>query len=257
MTTDSTAEPAQGRLAGRKILITGAASGIGHATAMRFVEEGAHVALLDVQDLGSWEPAPPKAVCIQVDLLDRARVPAAVQAAAEQMNGMDGVVNCAGISGGGRPLEELEPEFWDRVIGVNLTAPYLVCRAALPYLRKAEGATIVNVASGAAVLPHSVGSAYPASKGGLVSFSKALAYELAPHIRVNAVMPGAVNTPMAASTGIANHKNPNDAPFVLRYALKRVATPIELANAILFLTSSESSYVAGSTLAVDGGRTFH
>jgi len=243
-------------LAGRKVLITGAAQGIGHATALLFVEEGASVALLDVQDVASWQAPPVGAICLQVDLLDRDGLQAAVNLAAERLGGLDGVVNCAGV-GSSSTLEDLSPDKWDRVLGINLTAPYLISRTALPYLRDAEGATIVNVASGIAVLPVSKGGmAYGASKGGLLSLTKTLAYDLAPQIRVNAVMPGVVNTPMAAKAVLAT-ENPNDAPFVQNYAMKRVAEARELATVILFLTSADSSYVTGSVLAADGGRTFH
>ena len=173
------------------------------------------------------------------------------------MGAIDGVVNCAGVSGG-RPIEEIDPEWWDRVIGINMTAPYLICRAALPHLRKAEEATIVNVASGMALLPTAPGmTAYAGSKGGLVSFTKALAFELAPKIRVNAILPGVAATPMALSTVLANYESPNDAPFVKNYALNRVGEPPEFASAILFLTSSESSYITGIAMAADGGRTYH
>lgn len=247
----------QKRLAGRKVLITGAASGIGHATAVRFAAEGASVAMLDVQDPASASSVPNDAVCIKVDLLDRPKLVSAVETAAERLGGIDGVVNCAGVSGG-RPIEDLDPEWWDRVMGINLTAPFLVCRTAVPHLRKAEGATIVNVASGMALLPTAPGmTAYSGSKGGLISFTKALAFELAPKIRVNAILPGVVNTPMAAATVLAKYDNPDDAPFVRNYALNRVGKPDELANAILFLTSSESSYVTGTAMAADGGRTYH
>jgi NAD(P)-dependent dehydrogenase (short-subunit alcohol dehydrogenase family) len=245
------------RVAGRKIIITGAASGIGHATAVRFAEEGARVALMDVKDLGSWGAVSSDAVRIQVDLLDRPALQSAVADAGERMGGIDGVVNCAGV-GGGRLFEDLDAERWDWVIGINMTAPYLICRAALPFLKKVAGSTIVNVASGAALLPNAPGgAAYSASKGGLVSFTKALALELAPHIRVNAVLPGVVDTPLTQEAVFSNYKNPNDAPFVQQYALKRVAQPRELADAILYLSSSESSYVTGIALAVDGGRTYH
>lgn len=252
-------ELAEGRLAGRRIVVTGAASGIGRATAQRFAEEGAAVALLDRDDpSGAAADLHGGAVAFRVDLLDRAGVQAAVGSAADALGGIDGVVNCAGVSGG-KPLADLDPEWWDWVMGVNLTAPYLVCRAALPHLRQAPGcATIVNIASGMGLLPTAPGmTAYAASKGGLISFTKALAFELAPDIRANAVIPGVVDTPMTSSTVLKDFADPNDAPFVRQYALNRVAEPKELAEVILFLTSRESSYVTGIAMAADGGRTFH
>ena len=117
---------------------------------------------------------------------------------------------------------------------------------------------MVNIASGQGILPNAPNNtAYCATKGGLIAFTKNLAVEGAGFgVRANAVAPGVTNTPMASIT-FKDYENPSDAPFVQQYALKRVADPIEIANAILFLTSDESSYVTGSALAVDGGRCFH
>ena len=192
----------------------------------------------------------------RVDLLDVAATMSAVEASAKAMGGIDGVVNCAGL-GSGAPLENLDIEIWSKMIGVNLTAPYVICRAALPWLRKRHGATIVNIASAQALLPNAPGAAaYAASKGGLTTFTKALAAELAPHIRANVVCPGIVDTPMTRSI-LERYQDPNSAPFIAQYAMKRVARPEEIATAVLYLTSDESSYVTGIAMAVDGGRTFH
>lgn len=246
-----------GRLAGRRIIVTGAASGIGAATARLFAQEGAKLALFDIQreklaavaaDTGG-EP-------ITIDLVDEAAIAPAVERAAAAMGGIDGLVNCAGVVGGA-PLGEMEPAIWHQTIAVNLNAPYLICRAALPHLQASGAATIVNIASGQGLLPNGPGvSAYAASKAGLIAFTKALASELAPAIRANSIAPGIVNTPLVEEV-LGNYANPDDAPFVRQYALQRVARPEELAEAILFLTSDASSYVTGTVLAVDGGRTFH
>lgn len=137
---------------------------------------------------------------------------------------------------------------WRQVIDVNLTGTFMVSRACLPWLRQAEGATIVNIASAAGLLPNAPGlTAYAASKGGVVNLGRAMAAELAPAIRVNTVCPGMVDTPMAEGF----HAN------VGNYALKRLAQPAEIARVILFLTSADGSYVTGATLAADGGRSFH
>lgn len=245
------------KLIGRRILITGAASGIGRATAELFAREGAALALLDrsakpLQDAAS-------ATCgtaLLADLADEGQLLDAVAEAARAMGGIDGVVNSAGVAGS-QPLDALDRESWDRFVAINLTAPYLICRAALPYLRAVERATIVNIASGQALLPNAPGiTAYAATKAGLVAFTKALGAELAPQIRANVVAPGIVDTPMVQGV-LGGHASPNDAPFVQQYAMKRVAQPAELAEAILFLSSEASSYVTGTVLAVDGGRTFH
>ncbi|HET9628258.1 MAG TPA: SDR family NAD(P)-dependent oxidoreductase [Novosphingobium sp.] len=245
------------RLAGRRILITGAASGIGAATARMFAREGAALSLLDVQaDLLETVARDTGGTAIVVDLLDEAATVGAVHRAAEALDGLDGVVNVAGLADN-RPLEDLTSATWHRVIGVNLTAPFLICREALPYLRQAPAATIVTVASGAGLLPQGPGvSAYAASKAGVIMLMKAYARELAPTIRANAIAPGIVDTPMVAEI-LGGYATLDEAPFVQQYALKRVARPDELASACLFLTSEESSFVTGTVLAVDGGRTFH
>jgi len=248
---------ASGRLAGRRVLITGAASGIGAATARLFAQEGAALALLDIQaELLEQVAREVGGTAIPVDLLDETATPLAVERAAEALGGLDGVINCAGVADN-RRLEEWTLPAWHRVIGVNLTAPFLVCQAALPHLRQVGSATIVTIASGTGLLPTGAGvSAYAASKAGVIALMKAYAGELAPHIRANAIAPGIVNTPMVSMV-LGGYDNPDDAPFVQQYALKRVAAPEELARACLFLTSTESSFVTGTVLAVDGGRTFH
>jgi NAD(P)-dependent dehydrogenase (short-subunit alcohol dehydrogenase family) len=181
------------------------------------------------------------------DVTDEAAVADAVGRGAAQAGGIDGIVNAAGIVVRGGVLEVGIAE-WRRVIDINLTGIYVVVRCTLPFLRKTTGATVVNIASGQGLLPNSPGmTAYAASKGGVVNLTRALAAELAPDIRVNSVCPGMVDTPMTQD-------GPRDAS---PYALKRIADPLEIAHAILFLTSAESSFVTGAALAVDGGRRFH
>lgn len=236
------------RLAGRKIVITGAASGIGRATARLFLEEGSQVILLDRNLEGLHATLDNgDGVCIEADITNPDSVGSGVTAAAEKLGGVDGVVNAAGIMLTG-PTDEMTFETWEKVISVNLSGSFFVVKACLPWLRKREGSTIVNIGSGAGLLPNAPGlAAYAASKGGIIALTKALASDLAPQVRVNCVCPGMVDTPMADGFR-ANVGN---------YALKRIADPTEIARAILFLTASESSYVTGAALAVDGGRTFH
>ena len=237
-----------GRLQQRRILITGAASGIGRRTAQLFAAEGAALILLDRSAGALAEVAnETRGVAFAADITDEAAVADAVARGANQAGGIDGVVNGAGIVLYGGVLEVGIAE-WRRVIDVNLTGIYIAVRCALPWLSRATGATVVNIASGQGLLPNSPGmTAYAASKGGVVNLTRALAAELAPGIRVNSVCPGMVDTPM--TQGLPRDASP--------YALKRIAEPLEIANAILFLTSAESSFVTGAALAVDGGRTFH
>lgn len=248
---------AGGQLTGRHIIVTGAASGIGRAVAELFHRHGAKLALIDRDEAGVAAVAAPRgALALTLDLCDLEAIPATVDRAAEAMGIIDGIVNCAGF-GDGKSIDDVDIALLAKVININLSAPYLLCRAALPYMRKAAGGTIVNVASGTGLLPNSPNTtAYAAAKGGLVVFTKALAAEVAPKIRANVLCPGVTNTPMAAHL-FAGYENPSDAPWVRQYALKRVAEPIEMAQAALFLTSSQSSYVTGVALAVDGGRSFH
>lgn len=245
------------QLAGRRIIVTGAASGIGRAIAEVFWREGARLALMDRDAAGLADVARNCAAhSIAFDLADAPRIAPSVEQAATHLEGLDGLVNCAGVSDG-TPIGAVDLALLSRVIAINLTAPYLLCAAALPHLQKSEHATIVNIASGVGLLPNAPNTtAYAATKGGLIAFTKALAAEAAPRIRANVICPGMVNTPMTAPI-FAGYANPSDAPVAERYALRRVAEPGEIAQAALFLSGSASSYITGVALAVDGGRTFH
>lgn len=238
------------KLAGRSILITGAASGIGKATAKLFAGHGAKLGLLDIAEGGLTRLGDmlgvPTALC---DLADSRATEGAVQRLAVELGRIDGVINCAGV-GLSAKVEDVTDEIWVHTLEINLSAPFRICRAALPWLRREPSATIVNVASAQGLLPNIPGvSAYAASKAGLIGFTKALAAELGPDIRANILCPGLTETSMAPEElreTIADN-----------YALKRIANPAEMASALLFLTSSDSSFVTGTVLAVDGGRTFH
>lgn len=242
------------RLQGRRIVITGAGSGIGAAIAGRFVEEGAAVAMLDRDARGLEVVAQTvSGATFVVDVTDAVKVARTIEQAARQLGGIDGVVNAAGVLQIAR-FEDAELSQWQRTLEVNLTGPWLLCRAALPHLRNAPVATIVNIASGLALRPAAGYSAYAASKSGLIALTRSLAIELAPSVRVNAVCPGAVDTPMTRELYL-EPKRRSEASA--NYALGRFATMAEVANAVLFLTSSESSCTTGIALAVDGGRAFH
>jgi NAD(P)-dependent dehydrogenase (short-subunit alcohol dehydrogenase family) len=240
-----------GRLDGRKILVTGGASGIGRATCELFAHEGASVVVID-RDTKRVTGAP----AIACDVADTTRVAQAVRQAADLLGGLDGLVNAAGVFFN-KGLMETTAEVWDTTIAVNLTGTFLCVQAAVPLLREGGRASIVNIASGVGLLPTEGGStAYVASKGGVIALTRALAAELAPTIRVNAICPGAVETPMTDGT-LRDAAGAVIPAIVSRYALRRPAAPEEIAAAILFLTAHESSFVTGVSLAVDGGRTFH
>lgn len=236
------------KLRGRRIVITGAAAGIAHCTARVFASEGATLTLID-RDADRLRQTAEETGghAFQADITDEASIAQAIERGAQAMGGIDGVVNAAGIMLRGS-VQEVTVETWRRVLDVNLTGAYIVVRSCLPWLSRESAASIVNIASAQGLLPNAPNhTAYAASKAGVVNLSRALAAELAPQIRVNCICPGLVDTAMA--DGVRN--------LTTNYALGRPAGPVEIARAILFLTSSDSSYVTGSCLAVDGGRSFH
>ncbi|MHB9881309.1 SDR family NAD(P)-dependent oxidoreductase [Pacificimonas sp. ICDLI1SI03] len=244
------------KLAGRRIIVTGGASGIGKATTQLFARQGADVAVLDIDPSGLAAIDTADGVTtIPCDLCQPAQIAAAVDTASGRLGGIDGLVHCAGYSAMAA-LDSMADETWRRMMSVNLDALFHLCRAALPWLRAAGNATIVTVASGQAILPNAPGgTGYAASKAGAMAFTKALAAELAPSVRCNVLCPGIVDTPMVS--GLLGDGPADNAPFVQQYAMKRVARPEEMAEAILFLSSEASSYITGAALAADGGRTLH
>lgn len=246
-----------GKLQGRRILITGAASGMGRSTALLFAAEGARLALLDRDGEGLKDVAGQTGGTVLVaDLKMEEQVNAATAEAARTLDGLDGVVNAAGIM----PVEDLAStslQLWRDVFDINLAGMFLVCKAALPHLRAAGRGTIVNFASAAGLRPFGTQSvAYIASKGGVIAFTKTLAAEAAPIIRVNSVCPGTVDTPMTKDY-LRDEQGQVREQVTANYALNRYADPEEIARAVLYLTSEDSSFVTGIALPVDGGRSFH
>ena len=246
-----------GRLAGRRILITGGASGIGRATADLFHQQGARLALLDKDVAGlATISAQCEALAVHCDLRESTQIASVIDQTVRKLGGLDGVVNCAGV-GLARSIADMDVALFSELLAVNLIAPYFLCKEAIPHLLTVRDATIVNIASATGILPNSADmTAYATTKGGLIAFTKALAAEVAPRIRVNAVCPGLTNTPMTAAA-FAGYSSPSESPVLQQYALKRAAEPIEIARTVLFLTSNESSFTTGTALVVDGGRCFH
>ncbi len=246
-------------LAGRKVLITGAAKGIGRAVAERVLAEKGAVAALDrdasgLRDMREGLGAAEHLHCQVIDVSDRAAVGKAMGDLGATLGGLDLVVNSAGIDLY-QDFEDMAGDAWQAVIDVNLTGAIAVCQAAVPLLKQSGGGAIVNVASAAGLLPIAKRVAYCASKAGLVMATKAMAMDLARHgIRANAVCPGAVDTELfrGALGGELTRES-----VEARYALGRVASVEEIVGAILFLGSDEASYITGAALAVDGGRSFH
>jgi NAD(P)-dependent dehydrogenase (short-subunit alcohol dehydrogenase family) len=246
------------RLAGRRIAITGAASGIGLETARVCARHGARVALLDI-DAGAAQAAAatiPGSIAIATDVTQEASVEAAFASAVKTFGGLDGLVVSAGIDLMA-PVEAMTLAQWQRLMDVNLTGAFLACRAAMPALKASGKASGVLISSGAGLRPLARRTAYCASKAGLVMLAKTLAIEAAPAVRFNAVCPGAVDTPLFRWSVGQGEVTQSMEAVKQRYVLERIAEPIEIANAILFLLGDESSYITGSALAVDAGRSFH
>ena len=242
------------RLRGRRVLVTGAASGIGLAIARLFRSEGAGVAMLDRDEAALAKAQVDGAAALVCDVADERQVRAAVAQAATTLGGLDGVVNSAGIDLM-RPFEHMTASEWARVMAVDLTGPMLVCHAALPALKQAGRGTIVNIASGAALRPLEHRTAYCAAKAGLVMFGKTLAVDLAAdHIRVNAICPGIIDTPLFRSSWEgATDPEAELARILDRYVIKRPGEPEEIAQAALYLAGDESAMMTSHTFAIDGG----
>ncbi|MBV1687306.1 SDR family oxidoreductase [Novosphingobium sp. G106] len=239
-----------GKLDGRKILITGAASGMGREIARLFAEEGAALALLDRNAGGLAEVAAALgAAGYGCDVADRDQVNRILVEAADRLGGIDGLVNAAGILDITH-FDDLDPNSWDRMLAVNLTGPFNVAKAALPFLRRAEKATIVNIASVSALMPMAGTAGYSASKAGLAMFTKAIAFDLGPTIRANTICPGVIKTEMTRYLW----ENPEHSQRATdRVALKRLGEPGDVARAALFFSTEDSGFTTGTELPVDGG----
>ena len=238
--------------------VTGAASGIGLAVCRRLREEGATPLLLDVdgQRLGAavrqvWgEAADPSRLGYLVDVRSAQAVDACFERIRQDHGLVTHAVANAGVSAVGHLLE-IGDDQWQRVIDINLSGVMHTGRAAARHLAQRQGGAIVNLASIAGLAAKRGRIAYNASKGGVVNLTRAMAMDLGEHgVRVNAVAPGIIETPI-------QQLNPKEAVMALagRGALKRLGTPDEVANAVLFLLSDLASYVSGHTLVVDGGVT--
>ncbi len=250
-----------GRLDGLVAVITGGCSGIGLATVRRFVEEGAKVVIGDIDDArGAEVVAELDAVTAgatrycHVDVTSPDEVTALFRTAKDAFGSVDIAFNNAGIS---PPQDDsildTDLETWRRVQEVNLTSVYLCCKAALPYMREQGSGSIINTASFVAVMGAATSQvSYSASKGGVLSMSRELGVQFAREgIRVNALCPGPVNTPLLQELFAKDAERA--ARRLVHVPMGRFGEPEEMANAVLFLASDESSFITASTFLVDGG----
>ena len=244
-----------GRLADKTAVITGGCSGIGLATARRFAEEGAHVVVADIDDAKGKQVADEiGGLYVHTEVTDKEQVDALFATAKETYGSVDVAFNNAGIS----PPEDdsildTDLEAWRRVQEVNLTSVYLCCKAVLPYMLEQKRGSIINTASFVAVMGAATSQiSYSASKGGVLSMSRELGVQFAREgVRVNALCPGPVNTPLLQELFA---KDPERAARRLVHVpMGRFAEPEEMANAVLFLASDESSFITANTFLVDGG----
>ena len=224
-------------LAGKRVVVTGGTSGIGAATAQRFRDEGCEVVVL------ARTPGPG---VIRCDVSDRLQVDAAF----EQVGDLDVVINNAGVSVRS-PAVDISPDQWEQVLATNLSGAFWVAQAAARRMLLGAGGVILNTASTNALVGYRYYAGYNATKAGLVALTKSLALEWAPTIRVNAVCPGYVLTPMQE----AEYTPQMLAEVNSRIPLGRHATPEELAGLFAYLASDEAAYFTGSVIVMDGGET--
>jgi NAD(P)-dependent dehydrogenase (short-subunit alcohol dehydrogenase family) len=243
MTTDT--------LDGSRVLVTGAARGIGRAVVRHLVDSGASVFAVDIDAPGLHEAFSRTAVCARSwDISDEVQVTQAVAAAADKFGGVDGVVNCAAIVAVTRkPAAYVEVEEFDRVMAVNVRGPWLMYRAVLPVLAASGGGSVVNLASEVAFSGSTNLAHYVASKAAVVGLTRALAREAgADNVRVNAVAPGFTDTEGARAIGDPDRYDTTSTP------LGRVGHPDDMVGAVAFLLSAASAFITGQVLLVNGGR---
>ncbi len=240
-------------LSEKRVLITGGGSGIGAATAARFLVEGSAVCVLDCDPDGLQrvsEDLPGLAGTVRADVTDLGEVRAAVDEAVLIMGGLDVLINNAGISIR-HDFLEITPEEWDRVIAVNLTGNFYVAQTVARHMMDAQGGVILNTASTNGTLGYPFYADYNASKAGVIAVTRSMALELAPKVRVNAVAPGYVLTPMQR----AEYTDEMLEEVNRKLPLQRFASPEEVAGIFAFLASDDASYLTGHIYIIDGGET--
>jgi len=241
-------------MAGRVVLVTGAADGIGQATAHAFAAAGDLLVLVDVSGEGAATTAAGIGTEVEVvvaDVTSEAGTVAAVDTAVRRFGRLDVLVNVVGGSRPGKTVVDLTLDEWNILLALNLTSTFLMCRAALPHLVEASG-TIVNVSSGAGLRGMKANPGYVAAKAGVAALTRALAIDHGPAgVRVNAVAPGPIRTPL-----MRRNRTPDEIAGMGSLSLTgRIGEPEEIAAVIVWLAGDGASYLMGQTLEVDGGVT--
>lgn len=247
------------RFEGKTLLASGAGSGIGAAVARRFAAEGGNVAILDL-DLARAEQVAAgidRGLALECDVADESAVAAAVAATEQRFGALHAVVAAAGVVETG-PIEEWTLARWNRFVGIHLTGTWLVAKHTVPLLRASGGGSIVNFSSVAAIITQPNNAAYGAVKAGILGLTRQLAVEFAPQVRVNAIAPGRILTPMTEPLYV--QRGDGDEAEGIRRALPKVpagfiADADEVAATAIHLLSDEARFITGSTVVQDGGET--
>jgi len=254
------------RLEDKTAVVTGAAGGIGRATARRFAEEGATVGVADVDDEGGRETVDivvdegGDAEFQHLDVTDYDAFESTLRAAHDAFDGLDVLHNNAGIMGPVGPLEETTLAERDQLIDINVKGVWNGCRAAVPLMKATDGGAIVNTSSVSGFVASPDATTYCLTKAAVLNFTRAVAHEVGPAgIRVNAVCPGMTKTSMIETfyDGLEGDPAEIRARFAEDFSLERLGEPEEIANCVTFLASDEASWVTGHGLVVDGGFTIH